>query len=129
MVPTRKVLLDNLCHLLVWQDKPTLTIGHHLLEGKLANLPKPLAVLYRNAPPPSAHAQHVLESSKVGSSSPVKSLPTKTDDEQELETADADNGSFDVVAIVRRKIVFAKRPVPIVGTVHVGSVDIPQDMD
>src|SRR5271170_5396014 len=30
------------------KNRPTLTIGHHLLEGKVATLPKPLAVLQRS---------------------------------------------------------------------------------
>jgi len=58
-------------------EKPTLKIAHHLLEGKLVKLQKPLAVLLRND--------------------------------------GADPVSFDMVAIVNQKLVFSKRPVPIVG--------------
>lgn len=99
-------------------DRPTLTIGHHLLEGKVANLAKPLGVLSRNAPPPDAYVQNILSSSnqqQQPDSSPVKPPAGKTEDDIDFEQADADNGSFDVVAIVKKKIVFAKRPVPIVG--------------
>ncbi|KAG8951281.1 hypothetical protein FRC04_006520 [Tulasnella sp. 424] len=103
-------------------DRPTLTIGNHLLEGKIVNLNKPLAVLSRNAPPPDAHVRKILSSSssqpqqQQPDSSPVKPTPAgKTEDDIDFEQADADNGSFDVVAVVKRKIVFAKRPVPIVG--------------
>lgn len=34
------------------QDRPTLTIAHHLLHGTLVKLPKPLAVLRKAAIPP-----------------------------------------------------------------------------
>jgi chromosome transmission fidelity protein 8 len=73
------------------QDKkPTLMIGHHLLEGKYANLPKPLAVL-----------------KKVTSSAP---------DEEDAEDGPVKQKSpeWDMLAIVKRKIVFSKRPMPIV---------------
>jgi chromosome transmission fidelity protein 8 len=64
------------------QEKPTLKIAHHLLEGRLVKLQKPLAVLLRND--------------------------------------GADPVSFDMVAIVKQKLVFSKRPVPIVGASAVG---------
>lgn len=57
-------------------EKPTLKIAHHLLEGKLVKLQRPLAVLLRN---------------------------------------DGGPVSFDMVAIVKQKLVFSQRPVPIVG--------------
>ena len=65
------------------QEKPTLKIAHHLLEGKLVKLQKPLAVLLRND--------------------------------------GADPVSFDMVAIVKQRLVFSKRPVPIVGASAVAS--------
>ena len=37
---------DSISH-----GKPTLRIGHHLLEGKVVSLPKPLAVLQRMCAP------------------------------------------------------------------------------
>ena len=63
--------------LIMIQEKPTLKIAHHLLEGKLVVLQKALAVLLRND--------------------------------------GADPISFDMVAIVKQKLVFSNRPVPIVG--------------
>ncbi|CCA68902.1 hypothetical protein PIIN_02762 [Serendipita indica DSM 11827] len=64
------------------ESKPTLRIGHHLLEGKLTGLPKPLAVLKSN------------------------------------KTAEPDNEvSFDIVSIIRKKIVFSKRPSPVMDNV------------
>ncbi|KAG6334639.1 hypothetical protein ID866_4450 [Astraeus odoratus] len=68
-------------------NKPTLTIGHHLLEGKVANLPKPLGVLHKRDSSPPAGDDHPADSS-VG-----------------IEWA--------VIAVVKKKIVFSKRPMPI----------------
>lgn len=105
-----------------------MTIGHHLLEGTLAKLPKPLAVLSRNAPPPDSHVQSILDPSSSTRSSLVKSTapihPTETTDEL-AERGDEDNGSFDVVALVKRKIVFSKRPVPITQGLIVPGVQPP----
>lgn len=65
------------------QDKPTLLIGHHLLEGKLVTLQKPLAVLHRAQP------------------------------------NEDDGTSYDMIGLVRRKIVFAKRPMPVINAAAV----------
>ncbi|KAG8908369.1 hypothetical protein FRB99_007297 [Tulasnella sp. 403] len=99
-------------------DRPTLTIGHHLLEGKIATLQKPFAVLSRNAPPPSAHVRSILDiaSSTQSDLQPPISIKPNNATDDDGERGDEDNGSFDIVALVKRKIVFAKRPVPIVGT-------------
>lgn len=64
-------------------------IGHNLLEGKLVNLPKPLAVIHRNA--------------------------ATAEDAMDVDHASQNTPSWDMVAIVKRKIVFSKRPMPIVG--------------
>jgi len=71
--------------------KPTLRIGHHLLEGKIASLPKPLAVLRTDT------------NSDENATSPI---------------------AFDIVAIIRKKLLFSKRPSPIV--THI-SDDIPKE--
>jgi len=63
------------------QTKPTIRLGHHLLEGKVVSLSKPLAVL--------------------------KTTP-RIDEETGSPV------SFDIVAIIRKKLVFSKRPSPIV---------------
>ncbi|KAJ7707356.1 Ctf8-domain-containing protein [Mycena rosella] len=77
--------------------KPTLTIGHHLLEGKVAVLPKPLAVLRRvSTADPDAMECDVLDDSQAGEAPAV---------------------AWDAIALVKRKIVFSKRPMPIVGRV------------
>ncbi|KZT67471.1 hypothetical protein DAEQUDRAFT_694150 [Daedalea quercina L-15889] len=82
--------------------KPTLLIGHHLLEGKLVNLQKPLAVLHR----------HTASSSEGGSG---YKLNTSADGSP-LPRADQ-SVSWDVIAVVKRKMVFSRRPMPMVGKV------------
>ena len=74
------------------QTKASLLIGHHLLEGKIVNLPKPLAVVHR---------------------SNTRS-PTKADQSGGGETAPDNNMEWSVEAIIKRKILFAKRPMPVV---------------
>ncbi|KAI0655350.1 Ctf8-domain-containing protein [Cubamyces menziesii] len=76
--------------------KPTLLIGHHLLEGKLVTLPKPLGVLHRREP---------------GQMEPSASMDV--DDREQSSNGSAT--SWDIVAVVKRKMVFSKRPMPIVG--------------
>ncbi|THH15332.1 hypothetical protein EW146_g5117 [Bondarzewia mesenterica] len=73
------------------KTKPTLRIGHNLLEGKIITLPKPLAVLHRSSPP----------------SSPSSFTST----------------SYAIAAVIRTKLVFAKRPMPIVGAPRPAAVD------
>ncbi|CCL99301.1 uncharacterized protein FIBRA_01317 [Fibroporia radiculosa] len=74
--------------------KPTLLIGHHLLEGKLVNLPKPLAVLHRQA-----HGRSRTEDVEM---------------EDDIRTLKVE-AEWDIVAVVKRKMIFSKRPMPMVG--------------
>lgn len=106
------------------QNKPTLLIGHHLLEGKIANLPKPLAVLLRSTPAAgvasvSAGGGHLGEEEDGGDVEMMDSLDDGTGDNQggEATTREGEEGKeveWDMVAVVKRKIVFADRPMPIV---------------
>ncbi|KAN0092933.1 Ctf8 domain containing protein [Tylopilus felleus] len=81
-------------------NKPTLVIGHHLLEGKVVSLPKPLGVLHkhvRNDGPSFVHASDDPEHQGDG----------------EKEEEEAKEIRWDVAAVVKKKIVFSKRPMPI----------------
>ncbi|KAK0205053.1 Ctf8-domain-containing protein [Desarmillaria ectypa] len=73
--------------------KPTLRIGYHHLEGIIVNLPKAIAVIQK--------------------SSSIQNI------EDDVMVCDEDNNggtiSWRAIAIVKRKIVFSKRPMPIVG--------------
>ena len=69
-----------------------------MLEGKLVNLPKPLAVMNR-VPSESAIGDGMALDSETDSTSPT--VPPR----------------WDIVAVVKRKMVFAKRPMPMVGKV------------
>ncbi|KAG6832784.1 hypothetical protein H0H92_009402 [Tricholoma furcatifolium] len=100
-------------------NKSTLLVGHHLLEGKLTSLAKPLAVLLRSKPASSS----TITISGTGAIQPdeddedVEML--NDDHETQLDTVDTktnDNNAveWDMVALVKRKIVFAKRPMPVV---------------
>ena len=75
-------------------------IGHHLLEGKLVNLPKPLAVLQRR---------------DAASLNEAEGDSAMDVDEESERTTKARTPSWDIVAVVKRKMVFAKRPMPVVG--------------
>ncbi len=88
------------------QKKPSLRIGHHLLEGKLVTLPKPLAVMHR---------------AKVAVSTAEGDAMDDSD-----QTLDSSAPQWDIIAVVKRKMVFAKRPMPMVGRVlPTAPVDIP----
>ncbi|KAJ7238576.1 Ctf8-domain-containing protein [Mycena haematopus] len=78
--------------------RPTLMVGHHLLEGKVTQLPKPLAVLRRVA---GADLDDAMD---------CDDRPGESQAKPETSTV-----SWDAIAVVKRKIVFSKRPMPIVG--------------
>ncbi|KAH9003201.1 Ctf8-domain-containing protein [Lactarius hatsudake] len=96
------------------KGKPTLRIGYHLLEGTIVSLAKPLAVLQRvptpsrsQIPPPPQPDEDI-------------SMHCADDGDEELgapgtaSTAAAAT-SYTIRTLVRKKIVFSKRPTPIVG--------------
>ncbi|KAG1843793.1 chromosome transmission fidelity protein 8, partial [Suillus subalutaceus] len=79
-------------------NKPTLIIGHHLLEGKVVTLPKPLGVMHRK------------ESSKR------HGYPGDEDSSRSVEDTWNPGVSWGIIAVVKKKIVFSKRPMPIVNS-------------
>ncbi|KAI1790664.1 Ctf8-domain-containing protein [Ganoderma leucocontextum] len=80
--------------------KPTLKIGYHRLEGKLVNLNKPLAVLHRHDSQPPDDEDAGME------------VDEDEDEGRVGKTTEAK--SWDMIAIVKRKMVFSKRPMPVV---------------
>ncbi|KAF8340443.1 Ctf8-domain-containing protein [Cantharellus anzutake] len=103
--------------------KPMLRIGHHLLEGSIQKLPKAYAVLAR----PSSNDEIVLPKRRKLRLSPdsvhededVEGDAQGPDDSSIAEdfpedTGEDTNTAYDMIAIVKKKLVFSKRPVPIV---------------
>ncbi|KAL1711670.1 Ctf8-domain-containing protein [Schizophyllum commune] len=86
--------------------RATLFIGHHLLEGKVAQMPKPFAVMHRKSAP--APRRSALVDEDRGDD--AMDLDAPADDASAQE-----NVSWEIIAVVKRKIVFSKRPMPIVG--------------
>lgn len=86
------------------ESNPTLLIGHNLLEGKIVNLSKPLAVLYKKSS--SDDSMQVDRDPQVG--------------EQETEQITA----YDMLAVVKRKVLFSKRPMPMVNVASSISTDV-----
>lgn len=72
-------------------NKPTLTIGYHLLEGKVVNLTKPLGVLHKQV------------------CTPVEGVSTSSGGQEAVGTGT----KWDVIAVVKKKLVFSKRPMPV----------------
>ncbi|KAG5337286.1 hypothetical protein C0989_009932 [Termitomyces sp. Mn162] len=87
-------------------NKFTLLVGHHLLEGKISNIAKPLAVLLR-----SRTVSNVILSGTEGAGQDDDVEILVHNDQEVLLTNDVE---WDMIALVKRKIVFSKRPMPVV---------------
>ncbi|KDQ22142.1 hypothetical protein PLEOSDRAFT_1079627 [Pleurotus ostreatus PC15] len=74
-------------------SKPKLMIGHHLLEGKIATLAKPLAVLHRAN-------RSTVDAGQMGAGFE--------------ETGRTSDNQWEIIAVVKKKILFSNRPMPIV---------------
>lgn len=108
------------------KSKPILRIAHHRLEGRLVTLTDPYAVLRttRAAPPsaPDFDTEHAAKRARLttgheGSSSPPP--PPQSSSPVKPKTTDTSAlpllpPTIEIVGIVRRKIVFSKRPEPMI---------------
>ncbi|KAH6913128.1 hypothetical protein BKA70DRAFT_1261955 [Coprinopsis sp. MPI-PUGE-AT-0042] len=135
-------------------SKPTLRIGHHLLEGKVQNINKPLAVLHR-LPVPSNSSSITFTATSISTSASASSrsrstqppipqrrgdedgmdidgmpeesyaepstgpetLETQNDEESQRQialTESAEPNPWMIMGVVKKKIIFSKRPMPIV---------------
>jgi len=105
----------------------TLVIGNHLLEGKVATLAKPLAVLTRvpaPGPPVQSRGKQVLDGDGMEEGGNGEDEDEDMDEMDEMklhQSGSAPVVGWDVAAIVKRKIVFSKRPTPITGTAVLGT--------
>ncbi|KAF8126944.1 Ctf8-domain-containing protein [Boletus edulis] len=88
--------------------KPTLVIGHHLLEGKVVTLSKPLGVLHKHV-----HARNDGPSAVHPDVSEVEDEDDHEYEAQKKEKDESKQVRWDVIAVVKKKMVFSKRPMPI----------------
>ncbi|KAJ3890007.1 chromosome transmission fidelity protein 8 [Lentinula edodes] len=97
--------------------RSTLRIGHHLIEGKLVNLPKPLAVLHRSPAP-----ARISDSRWTGEDNGGDEDVVMDDREERIvdfeSTSNSPSVQWNTLAIVKRKILFAKRPTPLAGRLN-----------
>jgi len=89
------------------KGKPTLRIGHHLLEGKIVNLPKPLAILQRTSP----QSRNMSDGDGNAGVQCLDNRDTKGGNKSPPPAAT----SYAIRTVVRKKIVFSRRPTPMVG--------------
>ncbi|KZT57696.1 hypothetical protein CALCODRAFT_495946 [Calocera cornea HHB12733] len=91
-------------------EKPTLRIGHHMLEGKVVTLPKPLAVLRKRTSPSHQRLPPSGTSDSADEPAPHKAAAEEEEDEIALDAQAGGGTSYEVVEVVRKKVVFARRP-------------------
>jgi len=75
-----------------FQNKPSLAIGPHLLEGKIVSLPTPLAIMTKKSP----------------SNDQMSGMDGDGDENKEEAGVE-----WQILAIVKKKVVFATRPMPV----------------
>lgn len=105
-------------------NKPSLLIGHHLLEGKIASLSKPYAVLLR-----TRSTRGATDIPRPGRDDDVHNNTEDLDEDAMIvdstgpDPVEADNSSLEagssagwvIAGIVKKKIIFSKRPMPVIG--------------
>lgn len=101
----------RLTRLTIQDNKPSLLVGHNLLEGKIVTLSKPLAVLRKRSPMKSGavaqvNAQDDIEDMDEEGARKINDFGESVEDGTGLE--------YDMVALVTKKLLFSKRPMPVV---------------
>ena len=119
--PRKELSLDGLPLgnlTLLKNNKATLVIGNHLLEGKMVKLSKPfLAIRKVAAENPQTQSQGGGESSAGGGGNAAEtgsnsnSNPNTSADAGEEKTATAT--AYDVVSLIRHKFIFTASPTPL----------------
>lgn len=84
---------------------PILIIGHHVMYGKIINLEKPMVLMQKVRK--AANRQVLMDEDEL-TSQKIETEPESTKDQTKLKT------EYVVKAIIRKKILFNKRPRPIV---------------
>ena len=83
-------------------------VGHNLLEGKVVTLSKPLAVMRKKS---LSTSQPTLQSKYNMDIDGTDEGARTVDDDDDEKGAGVE---YDVVALVTKKLLFSKRPMPVV---------------
>ncbi|KAJ3526921.1 hypothetical protein NMY22_g9979 [Coprinellus aureogranulatus] len=97
--------------------KPTLLIGHHLLEGKVAAIAKPLAIMHRVKPAVKPSRSTTSTSGTGGMDGEETQFEAESMDVDHSETGGghaAATPQWTIQGLVKKKIIFSKRPMPII---------------
>ena len=92
-----------------------LRIGHHLLEGKIVSLPKPLAVLQRVCEPSPPTLGCDPDGDGDGDVDMQLGDDCDAAEDKSMPAATMTTTSYAIRTLIRKKIVFARRPTPMVG--------------
>ncbi|TEB33329.1 hypothetical protein FA13DRAFT_147166 [Coprinellus micaceus] len=87
----------------------TLLIGHHLLEGKVAVIPKPLAIMHR-----TNSAGRASSTSGTGEMDVEETQFEGSMDVDRAAGGEQAPPQWTIQGLVKKKIIFSKRPMPII---------------